>query len=653
MPDLAEAESLDTARRDFWQVRPDPLSHTAFARTLTIPDSEDEHGRQDPYDPRSHPGQWHLLQAIDGIVNSEPAPRRYRRFLVMTDAQGGGKSWLLQQIALHGTIELGQPVIWALPTKGLAGDMWNTKLRPAWEGSGLGVYLPTSGPGSRGSSAPRSIRTRRHEKRGGGTLVFMSSGGRGQAGQAGLTAKRLIVDELGDWSKAAFTRIRKRVSRFNDISVEAYGSTLKLDHADLSQELYRESSRAWIEYRCPHCGKWTALVWERWKGGELSCLACDVVITEANRRAMFAVSRIMMADPMNDVLGLRLTALDCPWKTLEWLAAEEARALASAEGKAGLPDHEPLRTFYHDERVEEYHLDQQNDDGAAMTYDARSLAQRSIATAWSTIVEDKDKDAMYSRHIAQVPASCIMCVASIDVQEDRIYWSIVGLDEEQRTYDIAWGYEYARADSDGRPLPYSPGDLLSILTRAADCIDSIAGPLLRAGVVDVGNPKTEADTVQFLRIRTQYKAIMGTKTDGGALPAERNDERGRIEHRTSLIAWDYKWRTGLGAYIIRTDAAQQSVANTYAIAPEAPGAAMLPGPMKSNDSYLQHLTGTTWVDGKANGGQRVWKKIRKRNDFLDCRAYGTAVALALLVHKPEPVQKSTVTLNDAFLRRLL
>ena len=653
MPDLAEIDSLNAARRDFWQVRRDPLTHTAFARTLTIPDSEDEHGRQDPYDPRSHPGQWHFLQAIDGIVNGEPAPRRYRRFLLLTDAQGGGKSWLLQQIALHGTIELGQPVIWALPTKGLAGDMWNTKLRPAWEGSGLGVYLPTSGPGSRGSSAPRSIRTRRHEKRGGGTLVFMSSGGRGQAGQAGLTAKRLIVDELGDWSKAAFTRIRKRVSRFNDIAVEAYGSTLKLDHADLSAELYRESARAWVEYRCPHCNEWTALDWKTWNAGKLACLSCGTVLTESNRRAMFAVSRIQMSDPMNDVLGLRLTALDCPWKTLDWLAGEESRALASAEGKAGLPDHEPLRTFYHDERVEEYHLDEQTDADAKDTpHTHRTLAARSERTAWAEIVENSDDDKRWSRYTAaSIPAPVTLAAGAIDVQRNRLYCTLAGLDADRRTYDLAWSIERARGGVDGKePPPWSAGELQQTLSQAADYLEEIGGKLFRSGVVDVSDGVTQGEVAEWLSTRPNWHAIQGEDH----LPATRGD--GKIQPRTSLICWDTQWRNGMGSYRVVTALAQQAVAESFKIAPESPGAGLLPGPLRAGNTYLRHLTAVGWITTAA--GRRTWGAIKGsgRADYFDCRAYATAVALAIRQQDAEPPPKSDTRmsnlLNDPFLRRL-
>jgi hypothetical protein len=60
-----------------------------------------------------------------------------------------------------------------------------------------------------------------------------------------------------------------------------------------------------------------------------------------------------------------------------------------------------------------------------------------------------------------------------------------------------------------------------------------------------------------------------------------------------------------------------------------------------------------WITTAA--GRRTWGAIKGsgRADYFDCRAYGTALALALLVHKPEPVQKSTITLDDPFMRRLL
>lgn len=609
------------------------MSHTDFARTLTVPDSEDEHGRPEPYAPRSHPGQWHFLQAVDGIVNNEPAPRRWRRFLLLADAQGGGKTWLLQQLVLHGTIELGQAVIWALPTKGMAGDLWTLKLRPAWEGSGLGVYLPTSGPGSRGSAAPRTIKTRRCDRRGGGPLAFMSAGGRGQAGQAGLTAKRLIVDELGDWSKAAFTRIRKRVSRFNDIAVEAYASTLKLDAGDLTLSTYDDGTRAYIEYHCIHCHDWTPFVWSTWNAAipAIACTACRHSITEVDRKAMLGAHRLAMSHPLQEIFSLRLTALDCPWKPLGWLAAEAASAEAAINPPPGqVANHEPMRTFFHDERDEPYTGDQQEEGGRVTLHDNRSLAERSRMTAWCVDpIKDKDDQGLFSRTIAQPPPIAVAkWVCAIDVQRNRVYWCLIAITTDKRSWDVAWGYESARAGAQHEePPPWSPGDLRSVLSRVADLVPDYAGRQIDRGVVDVSDGVTIDEVLEFLSSHAQWRAIQG---EAGELPKARPGSG--ITHLTPVIAYSNRWKQGRGSYHIITDLAQQAVAEAYLIQHEKPGAALMPGPLKSNDVYILHITGTTWVVGKAN--VRTWKKIRERNDYLDTRAYATAVGFALLATDP-------------------
>src|SRR4051812_40304388 len=114
-------ESLDKRRAEFWTDRPEPLSHTDFACTLTVPDSEDDRGQMQPYFLESHPGQAAILKALDGAY--DPPGRRYQIFVIIGDAQGAGKSWMLQICAFRDLIECGRSVIYGLPTRDLAGDI--------------------------------------------------------------------------------------------------------------------------------------------------------------------------------------------------------------------------------------------------------------------------------------------------------------------------------------------------------------------------------------------------------------------------------------------------------------------------------------------------------------------------------------------------
>jgi hypothetical protein len=91
----------------------------------------------------------------------------------------------------------------------------------------------------------------------------------------------------------------------------------------------------------------------------------------------------------------------------------------------------------------------------------------------------------------------------------------------------------------------------------------------------------------------------------------------------------------MGSYIVITDTIQQAVADAYRMDHLAPGAALLPGPLRAGNAYLRHLTGLGWSTTKA--GRRTWGKLpgAGRADYFDCRAYATAVAVHLLT-KPPP-----------------
>ncbi len=624
MADPAVIEEVDAECRSFWNVRPDPLSHIAMAKTLTVPDSEDAHGRQEPYDPRSHPAQFHLLQAADGIINGEPSPRRYRRFLFLADAQGGGKSWMLQQIIFHGLIELSQSVIWALPTKGMAGDLWNLKLRPAWEGSGLGVYLPQSGPGSRGSAAPRSIRTQRLDGRGGGTLVFMSSGGRGQSGQAGLTSKILILDELGDWDKAAFTRIRKRVSKNNEIAVEWYGSTLKLDDGDLTDETYNDGTRTRVEYRCVHCNKWTAFEWKTWSGGDnphIACLENGCIITEENRRVMLGIHRAALADPSQDIFSMKSTGLDCPWKSLAWLAGEEAKAKASEVRR----HFEPMRTFYHDERVEVYA--EPEPEGEINNTTLARMSERSTATQ------------------RLVPAWVQFLTMAVDVQGDRHYWQVMGHGPEDRWVIVDWGYEMLIPHLNGVPLidrEHTPADrrrTCNIIRDLANAGWQVEGramddrrmrPVMRG--IDVGFETKHL--VAWIQGEPSWKAVRGVGKDD-----IKNFKTGKEMKMPAEIAvtkaLEVRRPEGWRIWCHNVDGHQFRKAIHAALLCDAdqPSSGMIPHGLKSNNLLVLHLSGEIWKEAK-DGKPGFWFEARTRHDLLDCAIYNAGLAL-LHRHRPD------------------
>lgn len=631
---------LDNRAREFWHSRPDPLSHMAFAYTLTVPDSQDAHGRMEPYDPKSHPGQWHTLSALDGA--SDRPGFRYIKFVLISDTQGGGKSWLLQQCAFRDMVETGQNVIYALPTRDLGGDIWSLKLRPAITGAGLEEYLPGIGPASKGGSKPRFIPFLRKHGKGGGTLVFMAAGGRGQSGQAALTARKLLVDEVDDWEQPALHRIQRRVDRNADTAIQFYACTVKKDDSEFREndhsnilDLYEKSTQGRIEYECPHCKDFTRFEWETFKyegttkeewtnSACICCTKCSGVITDSNRKGMFGRHRYAMDKPFANSWGLRLTALDCPWKSFALLADLHANAVADRDKG----NHEPMRQFAHDQQARQYR-DDENIDDTATQIDAQYLYRRSLASDWGPSQHYTDREGdraegksrlTYSRHISPAPEAAKWFVVACDIQANRCYWLLMGGALDGSTYDIAWGYEHATADRE----EMTPIQLHQVLDRIDGVTREIAGerPIVRRGTD--ANFNTD-NVISWLKTHAEWWPLYGASAAKASKMKHKDGEKHGDFPGILFLRRSDGWNLRQHRCHIDTNPMRMAAQREFLRKPGEPGAAHLPNGLGKNQSdmaYLQHLCGETWEERKMK-----WEKSKAggRWDWLDCRTYTTAM----------------------------
>jgi hypothetical protein len=639
---------LDNRRAEFWKQRPEPLSHLAFAYTLTLPDSQDENGRMTPYDPTSHPAQWIMLNALDG--GYDQPDHKYIKFMFASDAQGGGKSWIMQQCGFRDMVEVGQNVIYALPTRDLGGDIWQLKLRPAITGAGLEGYLPNIGPTSKGGSKPRFVPFVRKNGKGGGTLVFMAAGGRGQSGQAALTARKLLVDEVDDWEQDALMRIGRRVDRYAETAIQFYVSTIKKDDSEHREndhsnivDMYEKSTKGRIEYKCPHCPEWTRFEWETFKYEKsargnahtacLFCTKCGELISEAERMSCFAFGsfRYSSDNLQSSVFGLRSTALDCPWKTLVLSAERHAAAIADRDKG----NHEPMRQFAHDQQVLQYR-DDENVDDIATQIDSKYLLRRSEASQWGPTQAYSDRKdntdlQSYSRHIADHPEGAKWATVAVDVQANRCYWLFMGGGPDGSTWDIAWGYEHATMAREEMTV----NDLHGVLTRIDGLTREIAGelPIAKRGVD--ANFRTD-DIVNWLKTRFEWWPLYGASAQKAS----------RMHHKTGDKVADYPgvlymrrsdgWHLRQHRVHIDTNPMRMEAQRSFLRMIGEPGAAHLPSGLGTNHSdlaYLEHLCGEKFDEKKMR-----WEKFKGRWDWLDCRTYCMAMHRyhLLTFNKPRP-----------------
>ncbi|MEY2653579.1 MAG: hypothetical protein RLZZ524_607 [Pseudomonadota bacterium] len=663
-----------------WAPSRPPLTHRQFAPLTRLPGGP---LKGTSYDPSTDPVQSWLIDQLDA--------GRWRRIYWAAPPQVAGKTQTAVLIpAMRAVVELRAAVGYGLPTLSDLDRGWQTKVAPTIRDAGLGDYLPEKGPGSRGGRPPSVTFECPDTRAPLGSFIFLAGGAKQ------VTCQVVVVDELDAWRTADgeprwndLEDVWARADSFGDDALRIGVGTVETDDPKSSVVLacvheLGTGTRLWG--RCPHCAsfaplEFSCLVYEyQTTGGAhpgpdlkhaartaaYACPGCATRWSEDDRRAAILAARfahkgqtvdasgqVQGPAPATDSLGLRTSALDCILTTMGAIAERHAAARYALEMHA---NHEPMRKFYRYQRVEVYAGDLDT-EGRHQVIDHRELADRSRATAWSVLLDERDEARRWSRYwAADLPAAASFAIPAIDVQRNRLYTGAVGFGEDRQTWDLAWGIESARAGtSDDEPPPFGPGELHATLSRAADWLEARLGDLFRVGVVDTGDQPDEL--AKWLATRPRWIGCRGTGRRGSesiqgdpGLPrvsagSERTDYDGEVD---GLICWERRWKPGLGRWVIASTTAWRSFQAAMRVPPGTAGAANLPGPLKAGNSYLRHLTARADVPNKQTG-VITFRDTAGRHDWGDCRAYATAVGMAILttgrdrVHTAQRPPASTPT----------
>jgi hypothetical protein len=629
---MAVALQIQKLTDDFLAEVPD---HAGFCKRIVLPDGR-EAGQT--LSLKGHPAQEAILRALDS--------GKYRKFAWAKPVQDGGTLVMFLPLLRRAVVER-QKVVLAYPSVDAAKDIWSTKLWPIL--ASYGGQSPETGGGSKGGAA------RLVKLPGGGMFMLRAAGGRGESGQASITGDVLGVDEVDDWPDLhRLELISRRITESPD-PLAVFCCTVKRDGVKGSEnyslilQLVEEGTNGHLEYPCPACEEFQRLEWERIDLAEKAYRCkCGHLWSEHERRHAFSKWREVQQFDQSDFWSLRWSALDSPRKSIPQLCREYERAATYAE--AG--NHGPMRSFHRDRLTTGYQGDIQVDEHDKHTpHTPRSLHARSLITASAfaqeVVRDNKDESGLFYRYWINPPESVQDIVAAIDVQRNRLYTAIIGIDAERRTYDLGWSTEFARPSVAGvEPPPFSPGDLAKCLEAAADWIEEsveAAGAIdkWKGGVVDVSDPgesgNAEAEIIDWLVSRKGWSAIQGEANL--TKPSASN----HYKPRTELVNWNERWRprARLGSFHVVTDNAQRIVQKSYLIDQSLPGAGLLPGGIPKGNQYLRHLCAVGEIIGKT--GNAKWGKLPNagRYDWLDCRAYATAILLMHHQLKLTPPPKPT------------
>lgn len=354
---------------------------------------------------------------------------------------------------------------------------------------------------------------------------------------------------------------------------------------------------------CPHCGeaqilKWDNLKYERESEENENIVSvyyvCDVSgcqIEPQYKLEMIDKGEWIAEKPCNGHAGFHINALYSVW--LSWKELAERFVKAKNAAKAGKP--ELLKVFVNTMLGETWDM---NREGAEIS----GLETRA------------------EEYAAQVPQGVLLLTAGVDVQGDRIECEIVG-----------WGAGFESWSLNYYVLQGNPAEqqiwseLREILLRQYECErEDARGERLQRTVdvacIDSGGHHTQ-QVYDFTRANAGYNflAIKGSSTGAKEAIAKRPT----------------KLKGGARLWMVGTSLIKDMLFPMLKV--EEAGAGYCHFPTGYDAEYFKQLTAEKRVkkvkkfdkNDPHGYSQWVYKKIRARNEALDCRVYAMAAAFWL------------------------
>jgi len=525
----------------------------------------------------AEPGRWRTGRAEyqRGIMDaiSDPA---VESVVVMSAAQIGKTEIVNNVVGFH----IGHdpaPILVVQPTLDMAQSWSKDRLAPMLRDT-PDLKGRVADPRSRDSG-----NTTLHKIFPGGHVT--ACGANSPSSLASRPVRIVICDEVDRYPPSAGTEgdpvslARKRAATFWNRKVVMV-STPTVKGASRIEAAYEGSDQREFFVPCPHCEESQTLAWanvqwqpDRPETAVYVCAHCGAAWSDAERLRAVAAGEWRAGLEFAGVAGFRLSGLYSSWTTL----AEGARDFLSAKR---LP--ESLRVW-----VNTYLAETFEESGERV--DDIGLAERR---------EDYGE---------ALPEGVVLLTAGVDVQDDRLEIEVVGWGRDEESWSI--DYRTLWGDPSG---PAVWGDLDSVLKELWTHERGVDLPI-RCAAIDSGGHHTQA-VYTFVRGREGRRvfAIKGVGGEGKPLvgrPSRNNVGKIRL-------------------FPVGVDTAKNVVFSRLRIQDE--GAGFCHFPAHYDDEYFRQLTAEQRIERYHKGyTRREWRKIRPRNEALDCRVYALA-AYALL-----------------------
>lgn len=415
----------------------------------------------------------------------------------------------------------------------------------------------------------------------GGTLML--TGANSAVGLRSMPAKNLFGDEIDGYPQDAdgegdpLDLAIRRTTNFSDAK-KFFASTPTVDEFSRIQKLFAESDQRYYYVPCPFCGEFQVITWKHLKFDNhdpetvrMICEFCSGAIYEHNKTKMLADGYWKAHNPDSKIPGFHISALYSPLGWFSWVDVVDQHLKAIGEPKK--------RQVWVNTVLGEVWADNTS------TIDTHFLANRR------------------EKYVKDIPANALVLTCGVDVQDDRLEYSIYGWGLQHESWLIK--HHILRGD----PGQQDVWDLLDIALQA-DLQHELYGSMkIACTCIDSMGHHTD-EVYAFCKTR-YFRRIFAIRGRGGqGLPV--------IAKVTKLK--DKK----LYLFNLGVDQAKETIYARLRLRKAGPGFVHFPDTV--GDIFFAQLTAEKRVLKHTHGLPKLQWTLSpgKRNEALDCAVYALA-----------------------------
>ena len=551
------------------------------------------------------PGEWRTSRVPYLREPMNAATDKRTEFVVLCCSSQVGKSEALLNIMGFFVDQEPAPQLMLQPTLEAAENFSKERIDPTFRYSrGLQDKLE-QGQDGRGTSR-KSSTTIRMKHYPGGYLALV--GANSPAGLASRPIRVLLCDEIDRYSPTKendpIKLALQRTTNFHNRKV-VFVSTPTIRGASPIEAWYSRSDQRRFFVPCPHCGhehvlEWANVRWDKTETGaalpdtaRVECPKCGGVVRGAGKPppGLLDRGRWKPTNPDSRIRGYHINSLYSPWVNL-YALVEEFVAATKNRDKSGLQEFINLK----------------------------------LGEPWDELLGEEDIwEHLHARREAyegpDLPAGVLVLTAGVDVQRDRIEATLYGWGVGKE----CWGIEHRIIR--GAPDEDATWQGLDEFLQPPRMLANGAQVPVACVCVDSGDGTYTANVYRYTHARERQRVFSIKGRGGIGVPFINPPTRGNTE--------------GATLFTLGVDAGKTLVMGRLKIEDEGPGFVHFPRQRERgfDETFFLQLCAEVFDQVFDKGQIKCgWRKIRERNEALDCAVYATA-ALEIINPNFEALQK--------------